>query len=219
MALGIPHAALATCIVCLLPPQVLWTLWFLPVYPTEDHMLEVLRTSGPVRQVVRTYATVIAQLLPFVSPRVWKMWCRSLFFVAQPPLKRRFELNEAPRALQLSYSMILDALFVKAYSPQPSSRDDFARNWRHWFIGDPKKGGFGVKVEAAVSVSNHSRLLWFNLAPAGTTVDARIAEMPGGLFSLASWRNGANRRRDHVSGFGAVSRASASRHALLRGAV
>jgi hypothetical protein len=100
----------------------------------------------------------------------------------QPPLERRFEFNEAPQDLQLSYSMILDTLFVKAYSPQPFDRGDFDRNWKMWFNGDPKKGGFGVKVEVAVSMSNHPRLLWFNVAPAGTQ-DARIAEMPGGLFS------------------------------------
>ncbi len=84
--------------------------------------------------------------------------------------------------MQLSYSMVLDTVFVKAYSPQPSDRDDFDRNWKIWFNGDPKKTGFGVKIEVAVSMSNHPRLLWFNVAPAGM-LDAQIAQLPGGLFS------------------------------------
>jgi hypothetical protein len=79
----------------------------------------------------------------------------SLTVFFQPPLERRFEFNEAPRDLQLSYSMVLDTVFVKAYSPQPSDHDDFDRNWKQWFSGDPRKGGFGVKIEVAVSVSNH----------------------------------------------------------------
>lgn len=51
----------------LLPQHLLWTLWFLRKYPTEDHLLEVTRTSGVVRQVVWSYVTLIAPLLPFVS--------------------------------------------------------------------------------------------------------------------------------------------------------
>jgi hypothetical protein len=105
----------------------------------------------------------------------------TLFFL-QPPLQRRFELHEGPRDLQLSYSMVLDTLFVKAFSPQPSNRADFDLNWKRWFNGDPRKGGFGVKIEVAVSMSNHPRLLWFNVAPGGMQ-DGRIAEMPHGLFS------------------------------------
>jgi hypothetical protein len=51
----------------LLPPHLLWTLWFLRKYPTEDNLLEVTRTSGVVRQVVWGYVAIIAPLLPFVS--------------------------------------------------------------------------------------------------------------------------------------------------------
>jgi hypothetical protein len=51
----------------LLPPRLLWTLWFLRKYPTEDNLLEVTRTSGVVRQVVWGYVAIIAPLLPFVS--------------------------------------------------------------------------------------------------------------------------------------------------------
>ncbi len=54
-------------VMLLLPPHLLWTLWFLRKYPTEDHLLEVMRTSGLVRQVVWSYVTLIAPLLPFVS--------------------------------------------------------------------------------------------------------------------------------------------------------
>ena len=51
----------------LLPPHLLWTLWFLRKYPTEDHLLEVARSAGLVRQVVWGYVVLIAPLLPFVS--------------------------------------------------------------------------------------------------------------------------------------------------------
>ena len=78
--------------------------------------------------------------------------------------------------------MVLDTVFVKCCSPSPINRADFERNWKAWFNSDPRKGGFGVKIEVAVSMSNHPRLLWFNVAPAGMQ-DARIAELPGGLFS------------------------------------
>ena len=79
------------------------------------------------------------------------------------------------------YSLILDTLTIHCMSPQPWSEQDFRDNWKQWFSGDPRKGGFGVKVEVAVSVSNHPRLLWFNVAPGGER-DGRIAELPGGLF-------------------------------------
>jgi hypothetical protein len=135
----------------------------------------------------------------------------------QPPLERRFEFNEAPQDLQLSYSMILDTLFVKAYSPQPFDRGDFDRNWKMWFNGDPKKGGFGVKVEVAVSMSNHPRLLWFNVAPAGTQ-DARSnrGNARRTIFAAACGRNGADGWRNHVSRLIALPRASAPANANVR---
>ena len=84
--------------IVLLPQHLLWTLWFLRKYPTEDELLEVTRTSGLVRQVVWSYVTVIAPLLPFVSPRAERSRDLTLFCSRR---WRRFEFNEGPRDLHV----------------------------------------------------------------------------------------------------------------------
>jgi hypothetical protein len=106
----------------------------------------------------------------------------AVYGVPQPPFERRLEFHEGPPETRRAYSMILDTMFVKSYAPPVASKVAFQQRWKLWWSGDPRKSGYGIKVEVAVSVSNSPKLVWFNVAPASTP-DGYIGKLPGGLFS------------------------------------
>ncbi len=98
-----------------------------------------------------------------------------------PPLWARAKFSEVPLPLQQKYALIVDTLTVRCLSPDPVNKTEFQAWWSVWSSGEPKVSGFGMKVEVAVSVSNHPVLMWYNIAPAGMK-DGHIAASAGGLF-------------------------------------
>lgn len=171
--------------------DVAWALWYLRDYPTDQGIIDVVKTSSPFYKTVWEVILILAERLPQVgtSPCFFLGNFSSLFLFfffsltccLQPPFEKRFEYHAGPEHLKLGWSCVLDTMVLKCETPAMTT-EEFFNKYRVFRSQNPKKPGFGLKLEVAASMEHYPKLIWFNVAPAGFQ-DSDISKMAGGFLS------------------------------------
>jgi hypothetical protein len=162
--------------------DVAWTLWYLREYPNDPNIIDKVKTSTPFYRTIWQAIFVLAERLPQVL-----VWCLGRFLplprshALQPPFEKRFEYHAGPPHLQLEWSCVLDTMVLTCETPGMTT-DEFWNKYRVFKSQNPKKPGYGLKLEVAASMERYPKLIWFNVAPAGFQ-DTDVSKMPGGFCS------------------------------------
>lgn len=73
-------------------------------------------------------------------------------------------------------------MVIHCYAPHIRDAMEYRSRWNLFYCGEPKKVGYGIKLSIGVSVEDHPRLVWVNVAPASIG-DGKMEMGPNGLFS------------------------------------